>query len=77
MRAGEHFVGASEGVVKSISLKKLTMGEAWRGDIIGDIKGTPWAPIDGVKEQEVSVAIKQDIRTAIDPTISRDIFGLA
>ena len=65
-RTGEHFVGTPDGVVKARSLRRLTEGEKWSGDILPEIKGTPWALVDGEREQPVPIEIQKDLKPESD-----------
>eukprot|EP00973_Karenia_brevis_P088297 12243523-Karenia_brevis.AAC.1 len=71
-RTGEVYIGTAEGVVKSRTVKRLIDSEQWDLNLLKSIVGTPWAPIDGEKEQDVPIRIPQrvipaDVEVPADP----------
>ena len=59
MRKTNEFLVAGEdgAVVKARSIKRLSLSSRWSKEWVDRIKGRPWAPVDGVREQEVPVEI--------------------
>ena len=59
MRKTNEFLVAGEdgAVVKARSIKRLSLSNRWSKEWVDRIKGTPWAPVDGVREKEVPAHI--------------------
>ncbi len=56
-RSGEHFVGTLEGVVRCRDVRRLTEDQRWDLEGLKAVKGTPWAPVNGVSTLEVPTHI--------------------
>ena len=56
-RTGELYMGTPEGVIQTRSIRRLSEGAQWDGDALEKITGTPWAPINGQRDQPVPIRI--------------------
>ena len=58
-KSNEYVVTNTEGAaVKTRNMKRLPENQRWDADMVTRIQGTPWAPVDGVRERPVPVEIQ-------------------
>ena len=57
-KTNEHLVAGEDGVVvRARALRRVRPSERWNKDLLDRILGTPWAPVDGAREQPVPVSV--------------------
>ena len=52
--------GEDGSVLRVRAVKRLPPSERWSKELIDRIKGTPWAPVDGAREQVPPVEIPRE-----------------
>ena len=59
-KSGEHFVATEEGVIRCRDVRRLSEERRYDVDKVKNIKGTPWAPLDGTTLLEVPTHIQTE-----------------
>lgn len=57
-RSGEFVIANAEGhVIKARTIKRLVVSSRWDKELLNNIKGSPWAPVDGEKVEGIPVEV--------------------
>ena len=57
-RSGEFVIANTEGhVIKARTVKRLVASSRWDKELLNNIKGSPWAPVDGEKVEGIPVEV--------------------